>query len=69
MMIKLSAVDVSEPLELWLNTSAISSVLQPNSKEQDRGIGAKVYITGEDSPWLVRESVREVVDLIERASR
>ena len=65
MMIKLSAVDVSEPLELWLNTSAISSVLQPNIRERDRGIGTKIYITGdENSPWLVRESVREVVDLI-----
>lgn len=69
MMIKLSAIDVSEPLELWLNTSAISSVIQPNIRERDRGIGAKIYITGEESPWLVSESVREVIDLIERASR
>lgn len=63
MMIKLSTMD-SEPLELWLNTSAISSVIQPNIRERDRGIGAKIYITGEESPWLVSESVREVVNLI-----
>lgn len=68
MMIKLSAVDVSEPLELWLNTSAISSVLQPNSRERDRGIGAKIYITGEESPWLVRESISRVIHLIEGVS-
>ena len=68
MMIKLSSVDVSEPLELWLNTSAISSVLQPNIQERDRGIGAKIYITGEEFPWLVAESVREVVNLIEGVS-
>lgn len=64
MMIKLSAVDVSEPLELWLNTSAISSVLQPSGQEQDIGIGDKIYITGENLPWLVAESAREVVNLI-----
>lgn len=68
MMIKLTTMD-SDPQELWLNTSAISSVLQPNGQEQDIGIGAKIYITGEKLPWLVRESVREVIDLIERASR
>lgn len=64
MMIKLSAMD-SDPKELWLNTSLISSVLEPSGQEQDMGIGAKIYITGEENvPWLVRESVREVVDLI-----
>lgn len=68
MMIKLSTID-SDPQELWLQTSAISSVLQPSGQEQDIGIGAKVYITGEEkAPWLVAESAREVVDLIERAS-
>lgn len=65
MMIKLSTTD-SNPRELWLNTSAISSVLQPSNQEQDMGIGAKIYITGEESaPWLVAESVREVINLIE----
>lgn len=65
MMIKLSTMD-SDPKELWLNTSAISSVLQPSDQEQDIGIGAKVYITGEEScPWLVRESVTRVIHLIE----
>lgn len=69
MMIKLSAVDISEPLELWLNTSAISSVLQPSILDRDRGIGAKIYITGdENSPWLVRESVSRVIHLIEGVS-
>lgn len=63
MMIKLSTMD-SDPKELWLNTSAISSVFQPDEKERDMGIGAKVYITGENLPWLVAESVREVVNLI-----
>lgn len=65
MMIKLSTMD-SDPKALWLNTSAISSVLEPSGQEQDMGIGAKIYITGEEaSPWLVRESVRRVVNLIE----
>lgn len=69
MMIKLSTMD-SDPRELWLNTSAISSVIQPSGQEQDMEIGAKIFITGEENcPWLVRESVREVIDLIERASR
>lgn len=69
MMIKLSEVG-SDPNEVWLNTSLISSVLEPSGQEQDMGIGAKIYIIGEeDVPWLVRESVREVIDLIERASR
>lgn len=64
MMIKLTAAG-NEMMELWLNTSAISSVLDPSGQEQDMGIGAKIYITGEEnSPWLVRESVREVVNLI-----
>lgn len=64
MMIKLSTMD----RELWLNTTAISSVFQPSGQEQDMGIGAKIYITGEDYPWLVDESVREVVNLIEGVS-
>lgn len=64
MMIKLTTMD-RDPKELWLNTSAISSVLEPSGQEQDMGIGAKIYITGEENvPWLVRESVREVVNLI-----
>ena len=64
MMIKLSTMD-KDPTELWLNTSAISSVLEPSGQEQDMGVGAKIYITGEEnSPWLVAESVREVVNLI-----
>lgn len=67
MMIKLSTMD-SDPQELWLNTSAISSVLQPNGQEQDIGIGAKIYITGEELPWLVRESVSRVIHLIEGVS-
>lgn len=66
-MIKLSTMD-SDPQELWLNTSAISSVLQPNGQEQDIGIGAKIYITGEELPWLVRESVSRVIHLIEGVS-
>lgn len=65
MMIKLCAMDDKE---LWLNTSAISSVLEPSGQEQDMGIGAKIYITGEDSPWLVRESVSRVIHLIEGVS-
>lgn len=65
MMIKLSTVDVSEPLELWLNTSAISSVIQPTKNERDVGAGAKVYITGKAFPWFVAESVRKVINLIE----
>ena len=68
MMIKLTSAG-NAMMELWLNTTVISSVFQPTENERDMGIGAKVYITGEDSPWLVAESVREVVDLIERASR
>lgn len=65
MMIKLSTID-SDPKELWLNTSAISSVLQPSGQEQDMGIGAKIYIIGEEnSPWAVRESVSRVIHLIE----
>lgn len=65
MMIKLSTMD-KDPTELWLNTSAISSVLQPSGQEQDMGVGAKIYITGEEnSPWLVRESVSRVIHLIE----
>lgn len=69
MMIKLSNTDIN-PRELWLNTSAISSVLQPTKNELDIGVGAKVYITGEESsPWLVAESVREVINLIDGASR
>ncbi len=67
MMIHLNSV-ASGGKELWLNPSAISSVLEPSDQEQDMGIGAKIYITGEDSPWLVAESVREVVSLIEGAS-
>lgn len=67
MMIKLTAA-VNEMAELWLNTTAISSVFQPSDLEQDMGIGAKIYITGEESPWLVAESVREVVNLIEGVS-
>ena len=68
MMIKLSAMD-SDPTELWLNTSLISSVLEPIGLEQDMGIGAKIYITGEENvPWLVRESVSRVIHLIEGVS-
>lgn len=64
MMIKLTAAG-NEMMELWLNATAISSVFQPSGQEQDMGIGAKIYITGEEnSPWLVSESVREVVNLI-----
>lgn len=64
MMIKFTAAG-NEMMELWLNTTVISSVFQPSGKEQDMGIGAKIYITGEEAPWLVAESVREVVNLIE----
>ena len=65
MMIKLTTMD-RDPKELWLNTSAISSVLEPSGLEQDIGIGAKIYITGEEkSSWLVRESVSRVIHLIE----
>lgn len=65
MMIKLSTMD-SDPKELWLNTSAISSVLQPTENERDMGIGAKIYITGEENyPWLVREPVSRVIHLVE----
>lgn len=65
MMIKLTTMD-RDPKELWLNTSAISSVLEPSGQEQDMGIGAKIYITGEEnSAWLVRESVSRVIHLIE----
>ena len=67
MMIKFTSVG-NAMMELWLNPSAISSVLHPTDKERDMGIGAKVYITGEDAPWLVSESVREVVNLIEGVS-
>lgn len=68
MMIKLSTMD-SGPKELWLNTSAISSVLEPSGQEQDMGVGAKIYITGEESsPWVVRESVSRVIHLIEGVS-
>lgn len=64
MMIKLSTMDV-DPKELWLNTSAISSVLQPSGQEQNAGVGAKIYITGEVSPpWMARESVTRVIHLI-----
>jgi hypothetical protein len=68
MMIKLTSAG-NAMMELWLNTTAISSVFQPNEEERDIGIGAKVYITGEDLPWLVAESVREVVNLIEGAEK
>ena len=65
MMIKLTnGWDNVKDQELWLNTHTISGVLQPTEQEEKRGIGAKIYITGEESPWAVRESVREVVDLI-----
>lgn len=68
MMIKLTAAGNAK-MELWLNTNAISSVFQPAENERDMGIGAKVYITGEESsPWLVAESVRKVVNLIEGVS-
>ena len=69
MMIKLTSAG-NAMMELWLNTATISSVFQPSEDERDIGIGEKIYITGEENtPWLVAESVREVVDLIERASR
>lgn len=68
MMIKLTSAG-NAMMELWLNTTVISSVFQPTENERDMGIGAKVYITGEDnSPWLVAESVRKVVNLIEGVS-
>lgn len=68
MMIKLTAAG-NEMMELWLNTAAISSVFQPSGKEQDMGIGSKIYITGEEnSPWLVREPVTHVIHLIEGVS-
>ena len=65
MMIKLCTIDDKE---LWLNTSAISSVLEPIGQEQDMGVGAKIYITGEESPWMVLESVSRVIHLIEGVS-
>ena len=66
-MIKLTTMD-RDSKELWLNTSAISSVLEPSVLEHDMGVGAKIYITGEESPWLVRESVSRVIHLIEGVS-
>lgn len=68
MMIKLTAVD-SALRELWLNTLAISGVLQPSRSEQEVGIGAKVYITGENDPWFVQDSVSRVVQLIDGVER
>lgn len=63
MMIKLTFAG-NAMMELWLNTTAISSVFQPSGQEQDMGIGSKIYVIGDESPWLVAESVREVVNLI-----
>lgn len=62
MMIKLRAID---DRELWLNKAAISIVLKPSAQELDMGLGAKIYLTDEDSPWFVQDSVDRVIHLIE----
>lgn len=49
---------------LYLNVNAISSVAASDRRDDD---GSRVYITGEDSPWYVSETVYEVIDRINAA--
>lgn len=60
MFIKLSN-SMYQGKELYLNISAISSVTASDRRDDD---GSRVYITGEDSPWYVSETVDEVIDRI-----
>ena len=46
---------------LWLNTKAISSVTASDRRNDE---GSRVFITGEDAPWYVSESVEEIMERI-----
>lgn len=59
MFIKLTKCVDLQPL--YLNTKAISSV---TTSDQTNDNGARVFITGEDAPWYVSESLEEVMDRI-----
>ena len=59
MFIKLTNRMNQNPLHL--NTKAISSV---TTSDRTNDNGARVFITGEDAPWYVSESVEEVMDRI-----
>lgn len=59
MFIKLT--DSFSHKDLYLNTKAISSVTASDRRDDD---GSRVYITGEDAPWYVSETVDEVIDRI-----
>lgn len=58
MFIKLTDINSGNPI--YVNTNAISSVFITDHKEQ--GNAARVYITGDELPWYVQESVDEVMD-------
>ena len=47
--------------ELFLNVSAISSVTASDRMNDE---GSRVYITGEEPPWYVSESVEEIMERI-----
>lgn len=62
MFIKLTNSINQNPLHL--NAKAISSVTTSDRMGDN---GARVFITGEDAPWYVSESVEEVMDRIREA--
>ena len=59
MFIKLTNSMNQNPL--WLNTKAISSVIASDRRNDE---GSCVFITGEDAPWYVSESVEEIMERI-----
>ena len=63
MFIKLTD-SVNNRKALYLNVNAISSVTASDRRSDD---GSRVYITGEEDPWYVRETVDEVIDRINAA--
>ena len=63
MFIKLSN-SMDQGKEIYLNVAAISSVTASDRRNDD---GSRVYITGEDAPWYVSETVAVVMARIRLA--